>query len=144
MVSTVTLAEAQAIRSEILTRSRAGNELDADGQTLFAEDGVFYLIQLEPEHDPGRVKLGFTTDLDGRLRKHRCSAPFGQCLKAWPCLRRWERAAIDPITAGLEQLHTEVFRAGSMEQVVSSADRFFAVMPMVAVQASSVDDFVDG
>ncbi len=91
-----------------------------------------------------RVKLGFTTDLDGRLRKHRCSAPFAQCLKTWPCLRRWERAAIDSVTDGLEQLHTEVFRAGSVEHVIVSADRFFAVMPMVAAEASAVDDFVDG
>jgi hypothetical protein len=45
---------------------------------------VFYLIQLERDYDPGRFKVGFTTELEGRLQKHRCSARFAQCLKSWP------------------------------------------------------------
>lgn len=92
---------------------------------------MFYLVQLEPEHDPGRIKVGFTTDIDGRLRKHRCSAPFAQCLKTWPCQRIWERTVIDCVTTGLEKLHTEVFRTQSIESVIAKAEQFFAIMPRV-------------
>ncbi|MBX9722299.1 MAG: hypothetical protein K2X81_12940, partial [Candidatus Obscuribacterales bacterium] len=117
LVATVTQSEALIIRQEFLNRARtnAGDSADEIGN-LIADEGVFYLVRLEPEHDPGRIKLGFTTEVDGRLRKHRCSAPFAQCLKTWPCRRTWERAAIDCITAGFEQLHTEVFRAKSIEE----------------------------
>jgi len=33
------------------------------------------------------------------------------------------------VTNGCEQLHTEVFRAASLEQVVSRAKSFFSMMP---------------
>jgi hypothetical protein len=132
MVSTVTRAEADVIK-EALNISRKRKRLD-NGQELQAvtsdenEIGVFYLIQLEPSHDPGRIKVGFG-DLEERLRKHRCSSPFLQCVKSWPCRRTWERAAIDCITNGYEQLHTEVFRTTSISEALERGDRFFALMP---------------
>lgn len=130
LVSTVTGAEADTLRRELLTRTSL--DCSESESELFAGNGLFYMIQLEPEHDPGRLKLGFTTDIDGRLRKHRCSAPFAICLKVWPCKMIWERTAIDCITAGLEQLHTEVFRANSLDAVKERADQFFAMMPSVS------------
>lgn len=135
LVATVTPEEALRIQTEFLTRAKSG----LDGENLIADDGLFYLIQLEPDHDPGRIKLGFTTDLDGRLRKHRCSAPFAQCLKTWPCKRTWERTVIDCVTPGLEQLHTEVFRSSSLEEVMLRGDRFFAIMPMVVEESEGED-----
>src|SRR4051812_40297737 len=42
---------------------------------ISAEAGVFYLIQLEPECDPGRFKVGFAASLPERLRVFRCVAP---------------------------------------------------------------------
>ena len=132
LVATVTTAEGMSIWRDFLTRVRTGGEPGIEAEPLLADDGAFYLVQLEPGHDPGRFKVGFTSDLDGRLRKHRCSAPFAQCVKSWPCRRNWERAAIDCVTAGLEQLHTEVFRASSVEEVTSRGDRLFSVMPEVA------------
>lgn len=95
------------------------------------EVGVFYVVQLEPQHDVGRFKVGFTTELEARLRKHRTSAPFVRCEKSWPCLRAWERAAIDCVTSGCEQLHTEVFRTSVLADVIRRADSFFSVMPAV-------------
>ncbi len=135
LVATVTNEDALRIRAELLLRTRIGDVQNGDGELLVADTGVFYLIQLEPSHDPGRIKLGFTTDIDGRLRKHRCSAPFAQSLKTWPCRRHWERAAIDCVTFGLEQLHTEIFRAGSIEEVATRGDSFFAIMPIVRIEA---------
>ena len=78
-VATVSQTEAIAIRAELekASGSTSGSNLASGSAGVFySEDvGFFYLIQLEPEHDPGRFKLGFTMDLDGRLQKHRCSAP---------------------------------------------------------------------
>jgi len=132
-VATVSHSEAAAIRTEI-ERSAASPANDGSrfGSTAaFAADdvGFFYLIQLEPEHDAGRFKVGFTMDLDGRLQKHRCSAPFANYVRTWPCKRVWERAAIDCATNQCEQLHTEVFRAASLSQVGDHAEAFFSMMP---------------
>jgi hypothetical protein len=87
------------------------------------------MIELEPEHDPGCFKVGFTMDLDGRLQKHRCSAPYAKYIRTWLCKRVWERAAIDCATNGCVQLHTEVFRTASLAQVGSRVQSFFAVRP---------------
>jgi hypothetical protein len=91
--------------------------------------GVFYLIQLEPEHDPERFKLGFASNIDERLRSHRTAAPLCQLIKTWPCKPLWEKTAIDSISAGYERLYTEVFRAPSRDEIEARGDRFFSVMP---------------
>lgn len=138
MVATISAADAETIRSEVRDSKRqleAPREQtgDVEGDNPF--DGVFYMLQLEPEHDPGRFKVGFTTDPDGRLRKHRCSAPYARVLKSWPCRPIWERTAIECATHGLEQIHTEVFRAESIDGVIERGNRFFAVMPRVELLA---------
>ncbi len=132
-VATVSQSEAIAIRAEIQKSAATPSEnssLSGSPAAFYSDDvGFFYLIQLEPDHDPGRFKLGFTMDLDGRLQKHRCSAPFANYVGTWPCKRVWERAAIDCVTNGCEQLHTEVFRATSLEQIAAQAKSFFSMMP---------------
>ena len=110
----------------------AGGAIESDpGGAVEAEStpGVFYLIQLEPEHDPGRFKIGFASNIDERLRSHRTVAPLCQIVKTWPCKPLWEKTAIDSVCAGYERLYTEVFRAPSLAEVESRCDRFFAVMP---------------
>jgi hypothetical protein len=96
-----------------------------------AEVGVFYLIQLEPEFDPGRFKVGFAAGMSERLRQLRCSAPFATVVRSWPCRRLWEKTAIESVSAGCERLHTEVFRTGSLDEIIERCERFFAVMPPV-------------
>jgi hypothetical protein len=137
LIALVSEIDAAAIRDAFAQGRRSGAQDNSDVLELAPDEGWFYLIQLEPQHDPGRFKVGFTTDLDGRLRHHRCSAPFAAYLKTWPCKRLWERAAIDCLSAGAEQLHTEVFRATSLDQVREKGDDFFAVMPPIAPTASS-------
>lgn len=144
IIATVSREEATMIRREIEASIRRGTESNSsteEGIDPISEAGVFYVIQLEPEHDPERVKVGFTTDLDGRLRKHRCSAPFAVCVISWPCRPTWERAAIDCVTDGFEQLHTEVFRATSLADVRRRGDTFFNIMPrLAAVEGQSDSD----
>ena len=91
--------------------------------------GVFYLLQLEPDHDPGRFKVGFASNMPERLRQHRCSAPFAVVLATWPCHILWEKTAMDCITQGCQKLHTEVFRTKDMTDVKAKCDQFFSLMP---------------
>lgn len=96
--------------------------------------GVFYLIQLEPEYDPNRFKIGFATNIEERLRSHKVAAPFSKVLKIWPCKLLWEKTAIECATQGCERLHTEVFRSESIEHVLSRCNQFFALMPRVEIK----------
>ena len=110
----------------------AGIEDDSDVSTVQPDiGGVFYLIQLEPEHDPGRFKLGFATNIEERLRSHKTAAPFSKVLKMWPCKLLWEKTAIECVAQGCDRLHTEVFRSESIAEVQSRCEEFFALMPKV-------------
>ncbi len=121
---------------ELIARHMAAGKSDNGGEseaasTLQVDRGVFYLIQLEPEHDTGRFKVGFTSNLSERLRDHRCSAPFATVLATWPCLLLWEKTAIDCVTQSCEKIHTEVFRTDDVLEIRSRCERFFSLMPNV-------------
>lgn len=105
-------------------------ENDSDALTVQPDvGGFFYLIQLEPNHDPGRFKLGFATNVEERLRSHKTAAPFSKVLKAWPCKLLWEKTAIECVSQGCVRLHTEVFRTESIEEVQTRCEQFFKLMP---------------
>ena len=105
------------------------NDTSSNSSPVQADQGVFYLIQLEPEHDPGRFKLGFTSNMPERLRSHRCSAPFSEVLETWPCHTLWEKTAIDSVTQNCEKLHTEVFRTDDINEIKQKCEQFFSLMP---------------
>lgn len=96
--------------------------------------GVFYLIQLEPEYDPARFKVGFATHIEERLRSHKTSAPFAIVLKTWPCKLLWEKTAIECAAQGCDRLHTEIFRSESIDEIQSRCDQFFALMPDIKTE----------
>jgi len=132
MVIHITEQDAEQVRA-VLSRTNPIPE-DEDARTdpdgyIQPQLGVFYLIQLEPAYDPGRFKVGFTTDLNDRLRKHRCSAPHAIVLSSWGCKSLWEKTVIDCVTVGCERVHTEVFRTSSIDDVVSRCESFFELMP---------------
>lgn len=118
---------AEEIRSMAATNRNAAHEDSPDA--VIAEQGVFYLLQLEPDHDPGRFKVGFAISLPERIRTLRCSAPFITVIATWPCKNLWEKTAIDCVTQGCERLHTEVFRTESIDGVRQRCERFFELMP---------------
>jgi hypothetical protein len=113
------------------TRKQKGEESDMPDASLY-DIGVFYLLCLEPEHDPCRFKVGFASNLNERLRQHRCSAPYTKVVKTWPCRRLWEKTAIECVTDGCERLHTEVFRSQSLDEVEERCTRFFGLMPKLS------------
>jgi hypothetical protein len=108
----------------------AGTEDDSEASFTQPDiGGVFYLIQLEPEHDPGRFKLGFATNIEERLRSHKTAAPFSKVLKTWPCKLLWEKTAIESVSQDCDRLHTEVFRSESIDEVQSRCEQFFKLTP---------------
>lgn len=74
-------------------------------------------------------KVGFAVSLPEPLRTLGCSALFAKVVRTWPCKMLWERTAIDCVTEGCKQLHTEVFRAQAIEPVVQRCEPFFNLMP---------------
>jgi hypothetical protein len=121
----ITVPDYRRIASEL--------EIDEDDETTeeAAEEtyGVFYLVQLEPELDAGRFKVGFASDISQRLRKHKTAAPLSKLVKTWPCKLLWEKTAIDCVSIGCERLYTEVFRTADLGKTIALADQFFALMP---------------
>ena len=95
----------------------------------FDRFGYFYLIQLIPEALPNRIKIGFADNVERRLNEHRTAAPTARLLKAWPCKRSWDYAAMDSITReGCKHVLNEVFEGG-IEGFLLRAESFFSVMP---------------
>jgi hypothetical protein len=94
------------------------------------EIGSFYIIQLIPELDPKRIKLGFAEDVAQRLAQHRTSAPTAVVLKSWPCKRSWENTIIDALSAvGGKLILNEVFEFIDIEKMLARADELFSLLP---------------
>jgi hypothetical protein len=133
MIAYITNDESHQVIAELELISSIDNESDEStdfpSDSILFEQGVFYLLQLEPDHDPGRFKVGFATSMAERLRALRCSAPFISIIQTWPCKRVWEKTAIDCVSEGCEKLHTEVFRTNSIEVIQNKCNIFFEMMP---------------
>ena len=121
----VTVAEADLIR----TKRREQGFLEAS-RPLVADVGVFYVIQLVPELDPGRLKFGFADDIQTRLAQHRTSAPTAKVAKTWPCRRSWEGTLIDCLAgAGCKLILNEVYECDDMAKILERADAIFGFLP---------------
>lgn len=118
------LADAETVRE---LRAQEGFTYDAP---VINGAGFFYVIQLVPDLAPNRVKLGFASDIDARLQAHRTSAPTAELVKAWPCKRSWEIAAIASVTrVECQSLSNEAFDCDDLNSLVLRCDEFFAIMP---------------
>ncbi len=89
----------------------------------------FYIVQIFPDLDPRRVKLGMATDPHRRLQEYVTLAPMAQLLKSWPARPSWEGAAIDSATRHCRRLGVEVFVVDDIPKVIERLDAFFALMP---------------
>lgn len=83
--------------------------------------GYFYMIQLIPEEVPNRVKIGYTDNLETRLREHQTSAPTAKFLGHWKCKRSWDQAAMDSITRDNCQLVMNEVYEGNLKGFVNRA-----------------------
>jgi hypothetical protein len=127
----------EELASTISTRNRRKGKDTQKQESAPYDVGVFYLLCLEPNHDPNRFKVGFATDIVERLRKLRCAAPYIKVVKTWPCRLLWERTAIECVTEGCERLHTEIFRTSSLKAVEEKCEQFFALMPKLTGHQST-------
>ena len=109
--------------------SKVDDPAGKDEEFSFQRFGYFYLIQLVPEALPNRIKIGFADNVEQRLNEHRTAAPTARLLKAWPCKRSWDSAAMDSITReGCRLVLNEVFE-GDVDGFLRRAESFFSVMP---------------
>lgn len=74
-----------------------------------SDDGVFYVILLIPEFSKTRIKVGFTENMDARLRSHMVSAPTAEIIKTYPCKRSWEGYLLAVVERHGKCIRTEVF-----------------------------------
>jgi hypothetical protein len=127
----VTSAEADEIASQ-----RAEKGFTASTVVAISDVGVFYAIQLVPDLDPKRLKLGFAESLEQRLAQHRTAAPTARVLRAWPCKRSWELTVIDALTCeGCRLILNEVFECDELDALVNRGDAFFSMLPAPDVRA---------
>jgi hypothetical protein len=62
LIAYISSEDARIVSAELLSSMQAdvGDEAELTSiEALADEQGIFYLVQLEPDHDPGRYKLGF-------------------------------------------------------------------------------------
>ncbi len=92
--------------------------------------GVLYVVQIMPDADPQRIKLGYASDASRRLASYRTVSPTAAIVKTWPCRVTWERAAIDSLTAEhCTLIGGEVYVGTNIEGLLQRGDTFFACMP---------------
>ena len=130
LMSCVTSAEAHQIIAQ-----RTDKGFIASTVVAVSDIGVFYVIQLVPDLDPKRLKLGFAESLEQRITQHRTAAPTSRVLRAWPCKRSWELTAIDALTrTGCRLILNEVFECDEPDALVKRGDVFFNMLPQPDVR----------
>lgn len=92
--------------------------------------GFFYIVQIMPDADSSRIKLGYASDANRRLASYRTLSPTAAIVKTWHCRPSWERAAIDSLTAEYcDLVGGEVYACKNIEGLVQRGDAFFSCMP---------------
>lgn len=90
-------------------------------------EGLFYVAQVAPEHSQTRIKLGFSTDIDTRLGKHRVISPNIKVLKTWTCKKKWERVGIDYLSKYCTPVGSEVYECYDIPKLLKSGDKLFGL-----------------
>ncbi|NEX23401.1 hypothetical protein G3480_24425 [Thiorhodococcus mannitoliphagus] len=125
--------------SEFIKQKREEHGFLGSSKPVEKEVGSFYVIQLIPELDDKRIKLGFADDINQRLAQHRTSAPTAKVLKSWPCKRSWEKTVIDALSCiGGKLILNEVFEFSDVERVIDHADKLFSLLgaPSARIEVS--------
>jgi len=125
LANTVTEDEAA-----LIIKQRKTTGFTAERIPVTTECGVFYIIQLVPELDHRRIKLGFAIDLNDRLTQHRTSAPTAEVVKYWSCKRLWEKTVMDCLTSvSCRHILNEVFECEALNELIAWGDILFDILP---------------
>lgn len=124
----VTPADAEYIKEK---RSMEGFAINDDNGSLIeiSADEYFYLLLLVPEYSKCRIKIGYASDLSGRIATHRTTCPTLDVVKTWRCKRTWESPLIDLVANDCKRVGQEVFDCEDVEELVARLDTFFDLMP---------------
>ena len=126
------LAVTKEEAKKIINVREAQGSIKVSADIIDPEIGLFYIVQLVPELNKKRIKLGFTDDLKRRLAQHRIVAPTAIILKSWPCKRVWKLPVIDSIVSvKCKDLSNEVFECDSIKALLRRGDKFFALLPKI-------------
>lgn len=124
---TLTVTENEA---ESIIKHRQEQGFSSDGKPVESESGVFYVIQLVPELDPKRIKLGFAIDLTDRLTQHRTAAPTAKVLTSWLCRWSWETPVMDCLSSvSCRHILNEVFECAALGELVTKGNALFGMLP---------------
>ena len=124
---TLTVTSNEAVK---ILETRKSLGFSEGGTAVELEAGLFYVIQLVPELDPKRIKLGYANDLPDRLTQHRTAAPTAKVAAAWPCKRSWETTIMDCLrVVGCRHILNEVFECDDLEALISQGDKISALLP---------------
>lgn len=124
------------VEADEIAAQRADLGFTASTMVAISDVGVFYVIQLVPDLDPKRLKLGFAESLEQRLSQHRTAAPTARVIRTWPCKRTWEVTAIDALTReGCRLILNEVFECDDVATLLQRGDAFFSLLPAPDVRA---------
>jgi len=91
--------------------------------------GFFYIIQLIPEFNPNRVKIGFADNVEKRLKEHQTASPTAKLVGKWNCKRAWDQCVMDSITRENCKLVLNEVYEGDLSEFIKRTDDFFANMP---------------
>ena len=92
--------------------------------------GYFYVVQLVPDLEPRRIKIGFAHDVAARVEQLQTAAPTAVITRSWPCKSAWTAAAMDCVTAsGCNSINNDVFDCDDLAACVARGESFFAILP---------------
>lgn len=87
------------------------------------DDGFFYMIQLIPEIDPNRIKLGFSKCLSNRILQHKCTCPNAKIIKKWKCKKDNEVPVINEVSKNnCNRLYTDINNKKTITEVFDCED----------------------
>ena len=126
----LTLAVSQE-EAEDIRAARKGYTGAGPGNIANGKNGVFYLLVIDPEARPGRLKLGFAQSLEQRMRSHYTIAPKSRLPHGGsangrgrrPSSRRWD-ASLERRTSGERCTTSRTWR-----RLSSGADTVFRLLP---------------
>ena len=132
IVLALTVENAQRIKD---IRAKAGYSLPSDAASespvIAGNGGVLYVVQLDPDLYPARIKLGFASDVGTRLTDYRITNPLATVVDEYPCRRSWETAAIAALTNDDRVHHVggEVYDVDDLSVLMKRGRQFFSMMP---------------
>lgn len=102
---------------------------EVESRAIKTDDGSFYIIALDREARPGRLKFGFAQNIASRLSDHKVAAPCAELLAHWPAKRCWEVCIMDALTVGCKRVSGEVFDVPDVEAIIDKGKALMRMLP---------------